>query len=289
MANLAKPALEVCSRSSSSQTKEESAMMDSKASNSVYDLNNRATCDIIEGKYSDALVKMTFAVRDLKYALRGPPNEHVVAGAGHDSYNPFAAQEAEMDTIACLPFTETEELRSSDAAGSFSTIREDGLLDIFNCTFRLNSRGQPKAELSSSSASLASKVVLYNLGLCYHLEAIRTNDCQKLQVALECYEMAVEVVEQYSGGAYQKESLQVLLALLVSFIGGKFLLPQSFLPLSHHVYRKLLLISEQHGPHLLSPGRPAKSIPPCPGNQNGAVLGHFGFATAHGSRILGYL
>ena len=99
--------------------------------------------------------------------------------------------------------------------GAKKALSEGDVFEVFASAFEV-----PDVELQNvRTDSLASLVMLYNMGLCYQLNALSTGSTQHLHTARNVYKMALSVVERCLGDALTDPFLVLLLLALFNNMG----------------------------------------------------------------------
>jgi hypothetical protein len=95
-----------------------------------------------------------------------------------------------------------------------TTISENGVLDLFSWAFEI-----PDGIPGVDNDSLRSLVILYNMGLSYHLFALENGCSRQIRTAQDVYRMAMSIVDGCLGDVLSDARLLLILLALFNNMG----------------------------------------------------------------------
>lgn len=172
----------------------------------VVDLNNKAIQNLLQGNCDGSVAALTSALSSLQvcHDFQSTAN----ANAPLNLQLSMAAKLLEGRTSGDAPIGSVvlDHGSLSDCSGSFS---------IFNHTLTVPNVNGLDSNIGNNYERLQA-MLLYNLGLTLHFQAMRSGRSDELQGALDLYEMAFSIVEN----SWQRLDVDDLMLLLMGILNN---------------------------------------------------------------------
>lgn len=221
-------------------------MIDSPTRN-ILDLNNHALSYLCQGNHTATTSTLRTAIQSLekcfqqqdqntacaacactstpkatKKRRRSSMGASVVTATAVPSAPSTAKQQGDFVAIRSITLTstatspsKTTSITNTAVPSSISLNEDTSLLMVYDRAFGFPSVDEDDLSKGSyQSRTRLAAILLYNLGLSYHREGIRSGKSGDLQMAIQCYREAYMVLKSAWANADFKEVLVLLLALL---------------------------------------------------------------------------
>ncbi|CAB9503059.1 expressed unknown protein [Seminavis robusta] len=180
----------------------------------IIDLNNRAVSSLLQGDSDAAVSSLTAAMSSLQnlrdveleeqkqQQQQAPPlSQHWLAEKILESLS----GESPMCSIP-LSFTNSE---SADGPGTFT---------LFNHALTISNSSSLMVSSVAKNYDRLLAMILYNMGMAFHTQAVRSGRSEELRGALQLYEMSFSVVEN-AWVRFDVDDLTLFLMALMNNLG----------------------------------------------------------------------